>query len=156
MIQDFQIENPSVPSDCIVQLVIPLKNRYSCLKAGKYSEVVQYTKCDGMWKKIHGQATQFSIPHLRQSQLPPFKVLGILASYWKICYYGTSEKKNWKTLQHAGWQKLLQEMVINLIHIPSNSLSLFTVFSQCLWHRALRKKRVTTPNSSTNIQEVKL
>lgn len=68
--------------------------------------------------------------------------------------YGTSEKRNWKTLQHAGWQKMLQEMIVNLIHVPSNYLSLFTVFSQSLWHRALRNmKRVTTPNSSTNIQK---
>lgn len=70
------------------------------------------------------------------------------------------EKKNWKTLQHAGWQKMLQEMIINLIRDPSNYL--FTVFSQCLWHGALMKNKrdsqgcVTTPNSSTNIQEVKL
>lgn len=72
----------------------------------------------------------------------------------RVCYYGTSEKRNWKTLQHAGWQKMLQEMIMNLIHVPSNYLSLFTVFSWCLWHGALRnKKRVTTPNSSTNIQK---
>lgn len=32
MIQDFQIENPIVPPDCIVQLAISLKKRYSCLR----------------------------------------------------------------------------------------------------------------------------
>lgn len=49
---------------------------------------------------------------------------------------------------------MLQEMIVNLIHVPSNYLSLFTVFSQSLQHRALRNmKRVTTPNSSTNIQK---
>lgn len=49
---------------------------------------------------------------------------------------------------------MLQEMIVNLIHVPSNYLSLFTVFSRSLWHRALRNtKRVTTPNSSTNIQK---
>lgn len=63
---DFQIEKPSVPSNCTVQLTVPPKNRYSCLSLESNSEAVQYTKCDGMWKKINGQATQFSIPHLRE------------------------------------------------------------------------------------------
>lgn len=63
---NFQRENPSVPSDCTVQLTIPPKNRYSCRRLENNSEAVQYTKCDGMWKKINGQATQLSIPHLRE------------------------------------------------------------------------------------------
>lgn len=48
---------------------------------------------------------------------------------------------------------MLQEMTVNLIHVLSSYLSLFAVFSWSLWHRVLRNtKRVTTPNSSTNIQ----
>lgn len=52
---------------------------------------------------------------------------------------------------------MLQEMIMNLIHIPRNYLSLFTVFSQYLWHRALgKKKRVTNTQQQYKHTEVKL
>lgn len=149
---NFQRENPSVLSDCTVQMTIPPKNRYSCLRLENKSEAVQYTKCDGMWKKINGQATQFSIPRLREpaSSLWSLGKSHLLLKGLFLWHFREEKLEDSSTC----WQKMLQEMILNLIYVPSNDLCLFTVFSRCLWYRALRnKKRVTTPNSSTNTQK---
>lgn len=136
---NFQIENPSVPSDYIVQLAISLKNRYSCLRLENTAKL--YSTLNVMECERRYVVRQFSFRFLVWEPASSLGSLGkshLLLKGLLLWHFREEELEDSPTCWAAG-KSYRKELIWSMSLV--NYLSLFTVFSQCLWYRVLRKRK---------------